>query len=196
MAISFQHCARRFTPATVQKLISRVGQPTIDCIRSFCSHDDTLPSPHQFGHSVILLQDGLNIEELPIAVRIANHRFGFTKVLNPKIAVQPVGYDSTTESSVFQFCHSLDQVINVLGQLNIEQVTAPVAYQALSKMAELGLLNRSMTEESFTKDAVVLQLGTTICKSGTVDHLISSLRLILLPSFPGMITDQHQYPIN
>lgn len=179
----FQNYARLFP--TTFKLVSRTSR-IVEQRR--CSHD--VPNS-QFGHSVILLQDGLNIEELPIAVRRANDKF-LQMRLTTYSEVQYDHSEKDKSESVFKKCQNPEAVMSLLSELNKEEVTAPVAYQALAKLAELGMnigyrnLGAEI-EKSFTMDAVLLQLGSTICKFGATDQLIGSLRLVLLPSFPGRI---------
>ena len=183
MASVYQSYTRWFS-STI-RLVSRLGRATEP--RRWCSHDGPMSSS-QFGHSVILLQDGLNIEELPIAVRRANAKF--LQLRSPCSSEIQKHEESVISDTVFKKCQSPEAVISELNDYNKEQVTAPVAYQALSKMAELGMNieyrnQGAEIDKSFTSDAVLLQLGSTICTSGTADQLIGSLRLILLPSFPG-----------
>ena len=165
--------------------INRAGKT-----KRWCSHDSPKPSS-QFGHSVILLQDGLNIEELPIAVRRANNQFFQMRMKNHLVVDNDLTTDKAPDS-IFKKCSNLEAVISKLDEFNIEEVTAPVANQALAKMAELGMnieyRNKGAElDKSFTLDSVLLQLGNTICSTGTTHHLIGSLKLILLPSFPFRI---------
>lgn len=188
MALAFQTYSRLFP--TTARLVSLVGR-TVRAQRLY-SNDETITNS-QFGHSVILIQDGLNIEELPIAVRRANDKF--LQMRTQMSSEVPIPSAATVPSElVFKKCQNPEAVMVLLSELKIEQVTAPVAYQALAKLAELGMNieyrnQGAEIEKSFTMDAVLLQLGSTICKYGTTDQLIGSFRLILLPSFPGRISN-------
>jgi hypothetical protein len=188
MALVLQSYSRWFS-STI-RLVSRVSRA--GKTKRWCSNDGQTPSS-QFGHSVILLQDGLNIEELPIAVRRANSQFLQMRMKNHLVVDNDCSTGEAPSDSIFRKCLNLEAVISKLDEFNIEEVTAPVAHQALARMAELG---RNMEyrnsgaelDKSFTLDSVLLQLGTTICKTGTTDNLIGSLQLILLPSFPFRVS--------
>lgn len=155
----------------------------------------------KFSHSynsVILLQDGLNIEELPIAIRKANEHFMENK---PKEKL--VCEDSeTTLLSPFDDCKSIHEVLTTLDVLNSDQVSATIALHAIKKIAEVGqnfeyrnqgsieflrLEQDARTKQSFTLDAVLLQLVNTVCESGSCQNGIDCLKLLSFPSFPGRV---------
>lgn len=187
MALVLQSYTRWFM-STI-KLASRVSRT--QKTKRWCSHDGSAPSS-QFGHSVILLQDGLNIEELPIAVRRANNQFLQMRLKNNLDVPNTTTPSQVYADSIFKTCPNPEAVISKLDEFNIEEVTAPLAYHALAKLGELGMnieyRNQGVElDKCFTIDSVYLQLGNIVCKSGTTDHLIGSMKLIILPSFPGRI---------
>lgn len=174
----------RWFKSTV-KLIPSVGR--VARTNRWYSNDGSISNSY-FGHSVILLQDGLNIEELPIAVRRANHRF-LQLQSNGQFKKKTINEEERTDT-IFKNCKSPETMISLLDKINKNDISAVISYQALAKMAELTVNKEYLghgveIDKSFTIDAVLLQLGNTICKTGTTDLLISSLRLAILPSFPG-----------
>lgn len=189
MALVLQNYTRWFM-STI-KLASRVSR-TGKTKRWCSSHDGPPPSP-QFGHSVILLQDGLNIEELPIAVRRANNQFLQMRLKsNFDVPNNLTSAQKNSSDSIFKKCQNPEAVISKLDEFNIDEVAPSLAYHALAKLSELGMNieyrnQGAELDKSFTIDSVLLQLGNIICKSGTTDNLIGSMKLILLPSFPGRI---------
>lgn len=132
----------------------------------------------------------MNIEELPIAVRRANDKFLQTLQNEPCEEPSPRSKPDTSLVPIFLNCESIEQVLQLLDTLNTEEVTAGVAMQALIKIAELGRNTgyRNMgveAEQSFTLDAVLGQLGQLITKMGSTEDVITSLKFVILPSFPS-----------
>lgn len=158
--------------------------------RCFSSENNSSSKGVYFGNSVILLQDGLNIEELPIAVRRANDKFLQVPQKEHSEESPPESKPDLSLVSLFLNCGSVEQVLQLLDTLNTEEVTPGVATQALIKISELGrnVGYRNMgveADQSFTLDAVLGQLGQIITKSGSTEDAIMCLKLVILPSFPS-----------
>ncbi len=183
-----------------RRIIALATNKTVTHQKWYSSKDGSSSSP--FSNSVILLQDGLNIEELPIAVRKANDTFlQLVQKGNPPVTPAESKPSGPLEPQMFKQCTSLRSVLSKLGELKTEQVSAEVSLRALEKIAQSGQnfefrnqgcmqqLSKEFEEQnqSFTLDAVVLQLGTIIIQQGSTDQLIGALKLITLPSFPGRI---------
>ena len=149
-------------------------------------------------NSVILLQDGLNIEELPIAIRKANEHFMEQIPKETPMCEDP----ESVLHSPFDSCRSINEVLTTLDVLNSDQVSATIALHAIRKIAEVGQnfeyrnqgsieslrLEQDMRKtQSFTLDAVLLQLVNTVCKNGSAQHGINCLKLLSFPSFPGRV---------
>ena len=175
----------------------------------FCQ-DGKFSNISQFTQSVILLQDGVNIEELPIIIRKANDKLlqlqGSRHTHTPPPESVPSSQQSAALSDLFSKCQRFEEVLSTLNGLQTEQVTASVAYEALARIAEIGqnyeFRNQGCMQAfprgpdqnkennlSFTLDAILLQLGKTISKSGTTRDVIGALKLIALPSFPGGLVE-------
>lgn len=188
-----------FPAGPVVRLVSRVGTVNLRQWYSTKSGGGTLTSSSPFSHSVILLQDGPNIEELPIAVRKASDNL----LELQKTRSLPLLHQDVLDEPTFKQCNTLASILTKLGELKTEEVSADMAYQALEKISEMGRnveyrnlgciqLTRDMEENkagnpSFTVDAVLMQLGTIITKQGTSEQLIAALRLVVAPSFPGRV---------
>ena len=179
--------------------------------RHWYSQDSKFSNSSQFTQSVILLQDGLNIEELPIAIRKANDKLlqlqgsRQTHTNPPAAAAENLVVKNQVMSEVFAKCQRFEEVLATLSDLQTEQVTAVVAYEALARIAEIGQnyeyrnqgcmqtfprdTNKENGNVSFTLDAILLQLCKTISKSGSATGIISALKLIILPSFPGGLVE-------
>lgn len=124
MALVLQNYTRWFmSTIKLSSRVSRTGKTKRWC----SSHDGPPPSP-QFGHSVILLQDGLNIEELPIAVRRANNQFLQMRLKsNFDVPNNLTSAQKISSDSIFKKCQNPEAVISKLDEFNIDEVTAPLA---------------------------------------------------------------------
>ena len=115
--------------------------------------------------SSLLIQDGLEIEELPILVRLldksmvplTNH--SFTGEL-----IRPMTEEDANFQVLLQQCASVKDVFKLL-EIPSERVTGYSATAALHRMCELQKMNRDWEDlHSFIRTAVMNELNSTVRK--------------------------------
>ena len=196
MASVLQNIAK-FSSSTFTRSVSRISAWNYKSHLQRClySKDES-----HFSNSIILLQDGLNIEELPIAIRKANEHF--TEIGYLKNQLNENKESVSVADSPFDRCTSIQAVLTSLDSLNTNQVSPSVALHAIEKISTVGQnyeyrnqgsiqharLEQNEKKLSFTLDAVLLQLVDTIGKSGTCHNVIDCLKLLSFPSFPGEVS--------
>ena len=166
------------------------------CLYCKDSRSDT-----RFGQSMILLQDGVNFQELPIIVRKGDTTLEDNSNVVSSSEIEPVG-----EDAVFENCRGIEDVLEVLDKTGTHRVSPKIAFQALKKFAEIGCnleyrnqgsikhiqKESAVGNSSFTLDSVLLQLVSKICKLTCSQDIVDCLKLICLPSFPASIKTLHR----
>ncbi|KAI5744254.1 hypothetical protein M8J76_000537 [Diaphorina citri] len=173
---------------SLQKLGQLVSRQSI--IRYSIRH-----ASNKLGHSTILVQDGVNIQELPIVVRRLS---GKDFIVLDNNLVQDEHKETIAETTDkeelneiidgFNRCFTTEAIFKILDTMPVEEVTPLVALHALQKTYELdnNKVFRNDYEkyigsddsENFTRTAILNQLIDRISQTNDNDILIKGLELL------------------
>lgn len=151
---------------------------------------------NKLGHSTILIQDGVNIQELPIIVRRLSGKDFI--VLNNNLVQDESDNDTIAETNNreeldeiingFNRCFTADAIFKILDTMPLEEVTPLVALHALQKTYELDnnkVFRNDYTKyigsddsENFTRTAILNHLIDRISQTRDNDVLVKGLELL------------------
>lgn len=148
----------------------RKSQAWNDCGKQFArSHSfPSLGRRNVLSTSTILTQDGLDIQELPVLVRLldktmvpfSNHSF-------PGEFVRPMTAEDENFQNLLQQCATVRDVFKLL-EIPSERVTGHSASAALQRMAELQRMNKEWDDlPSFISTAVINELYDTVSRDAS-----------------------------
>ena len=184
-------CTTRQTVATISALNTNSTSPyTQLCRRKTMANNQLDSSP--FGQSMILLQDGVSFQELPIIVRRSNQ-----EMVAQKNFYETCYTGEKTEcekDSSFTNCSSIDEILAQLGRFQAGDVSAKIAFEAIKRIGEVGqksypfetTLNHTTiasneSNNSFMLEAVLAQLVHKVCVSGKSEAVIKTLEILANP---------------
>ncbi|XP_041371898.1 FAST kinase domain-containing protein 3, mitochondrial-like [Gigantopelta aegis] len=159
---------------------SRSASPS--CARKFTSSSSSSstppPSKKILNISTLLLQDGLDIRELPLIVRCADGTmFPFTNHITAEEKPRQVTEEDETFKVLLQQCSSVKDIFRLL-EIPTDKVTGHSASYALLRMCQLKNANRDWDDlDSFIRTAVMNELYDTVRKeiSMLTNETITSL---------------------
>lgn len=163
------HPLQRLSKTVLQRQLNALGLSPRRCRSSQQDNSKVL------GHSTLLLQDGLEIQELPLVIRrMTVGEFPFT-------SIRYTGEESanfTEEESFFneqlKACSSIKQVFSLL-EVPGDAVTTQSASMALQRLCQLQSASRSSM--SFVRKAIFNEL----CDTATTDsHILSNKAVVAL----------------
>ncbi|XP_065332493.1 FAST kinase domain-containing protein 3, mitochondrial-like isoform X2 [Cloeon dipterum] len=139
--------------------------------------------PEDLGHTMILVQDGCEINELPVIVRKVNDviNFSTTSKVPPKDA--PVNEEHEEEAvSAIDRCHTLKSVYSLLEILPKEEVTPVISVHALKRILDLENNHQFRNQETskdanFTRAAVVSELIDIVATGKDDAAVVKALRI-------------------
>ncbi|XP_059469787.1 FAST kinase domain-containing protein 3, mitochondrial-like [Neocloeon triangulifer] len=140
--------------------------------------------PEDLGHTMILVQDGCEINELPVIVRKVNDFIAFdtTSELPPKAPQPSYGEHEDEAVSAIDRCHSLKSLYSLLEILPKEEVTPIIAVHALKRILDLENNHQFRNQENnkdanFTRAAVVSELIDIIVTGKDEASVVRALRI-------------------
>uniref|UniRef100_A0A8D8U4C5 FAST kinase domain-containing protein 3 n=1 Tax=Cacopsylla melanoneura TaxID=428564 RepID=A0A8D8U4C5_9HEMI len=151
---------------------------------------------NKLRHSTILIQDGVNVQELPIIVRRLSGKDFI--ILDNNLVPDEEHTNTISETNNkeelaeiingFNRCVTTDEIFKILDTMPAEEVTPLVALHALQKTYELdnnkvfrndySKYIGSDESENFTRTAILNQLIDRICHTNNNDVLVKGLELL------------------
>lgn len=150
----------------------------------------------KLGHTTILVQDGVSIQELPIIVRRLSGKDFI--VLDNNLLTDETNHQTVAETNNkeeldeivngFNRCFTTDSIFKILDTMPVEEVTPLIALHALQKTYELdnNKVFRNDYEkyigsddsENFTRTAILNQLIDRISQTNDNNILVKGLELL------------------
>ncbi|KAL8563230.1 hypothetical protein ACOMHN_065872 [Nucella lapillus] len=186
-----QHCISG-SAASSPHLLSRRAAPAVRCCLKKNIHSTSSSAGRKVvSVSSILLQDGLEIQELPVLVRLldksmvplASHTY-------PGEQVRPMTAEDENFQFLLQQCASVKDVFKLL-EIPSERVTGYSASAALQRVCELQKMTADWDDlHSFIRTAVMKELSDTVKKD--IAQLSNQTLVSLVSCYTNMETFEQE----
>lgn len=186
----FKHLPYNLCPSFIP---TSLGSPTIfGTISAKQSKSGSDNDKDTISTSTILVQDGLNFQELPVVIKKTSKLFMAEDLSGEFLSTDEDDLETIAKFQRLAKCQSLDEVLDLLNTLQPSEVTSALAAFSLTcftdHQEENEIRDNDLAEENddceikqydVYQDAIVHKLFDIVCQNGKTSHLLTGLYAVV-----------------